>query len=325
MRPCKTITRPFGQAQSNPGRFRTMCTVMADTLANKTYELRVAKLEKSSDEAEAVHPKLSKAARFVTRSCFMAGLGIVEPLLSKRLGLGSVLSISILYGHMTPVSILVQRIKERVQPPAEGKGAGGMRPSISAYFGAFSIVDAISTPLYAYAMAQVVRLSHGMVQPMVAAISVVAATAAAIVFEYPAFRTLWKRSVLRGAPAGTVGDDIRGFLDEFKPLAIFTGWKGGHPAKSAAEYVGNIWGVIESHFLWRQCFQVLFAATFAWVFPTNPKEFVDKLFGAMALFGTMVSSAVSSRNIEAVIAKIKENNRALGLVEHGGDMHGTKN
>lgn len=322
MRLYKIAMRPPGHAQPNPGRFRTVCTVMADTLANKTYELRIAKLKKSSEEAEAAHPKLYKATKFATRFSFWTGMAVAERLLSQGLGMGSVLSCGIVYGHIYPASILAQRIKERIHPPTEGKKSG-IKPSGAAYMGALSIAEVFSIPLYTFVMSRAVHLSQGLVHPLLAAFSVVAATAAAIAFEYPAFRIIWKKFVLRNMPAGTIGDDVRGFVDEFRPLALFIGWKAGHPVKSAAEYIGQIWGVIESHWIWLQSFRVAFAAAFtlavgaipklAVLFPTDPARFVDSMFSAMVVVGTMVGSAVSSRNFDAILAKIEENNKSLGI------------
>ncbi|MBI5046669.1 hypothetical protein HZC07_02970, partial [Candidatus Micrarchaeota archaeon] len=102
--------------------------------------------------------------------------------------------------------------------------------------------------------------------------------------------------------------------NEFNPLRFFGVEVQSKPATTASEYVGQLWGIIESHWIWSQVVRTLFAAAIAIVYPSEPGKFIPLLFTKSAEWGrTLIDNFVFVRNRVDIQKKMDENNKANGI------------
>jgi len=208
------------------------------------------------------------------------------------------------------VSAIAKYVKRGTSKSAEGQKTGLLsKPDIATYSGTFAVVELASIPTYVFVADRIVRaLSDSIATPLVAAAAILLGNLTAMAIEYLTFRYIWKKKVLKDMPPGTIRDEWKGFASEFKPSKLFSGNQVKEPAKTASGYIGELWGVIERHFLWVQATRIAFAAAFTALFVVPAKTFIDQLFTAMAACGFgLVMGVVTAKYFQSVSDKTEAN------------------
>jgi hypothetical protein len=285
--------------------FSTGATVLADTITNGIYGIGLNGLGGSADKAKETHPRLSKAAELTTKYAFWVGTAYIGASLSGYTGPAA--GYTIAYAHPFVVGAAV-KIARTGAPALDFR-----KPSLGIFLASFGLLELASTPIFIGAMDKITHLS-GSVNAAVAALSFTLANAASLAFEYLGFRYLWRKLVLKDMAPGSVSDEAKGFLGEFNPLKLFRSGDQKNPASSAGGYVGQIWGNIESLWLWVQLAGLATAVAVAQLHPATPDNFIDLFFQKSALWGKKFLEALAiARCCVIVEKKIKENNEALGI------------
>lgn len=282
-----------------PGNyFKRAGHVLLDAIGNDIYGLEQENIRRSAKETQDRHPKFFRAAGFVSKYCFWLGLANMQNSISQHTG--PTIAATIVYGHLFPASVLGKRLFGQTE------GLFKLKPDMRAYTTTFMALELASIPLFIYATDTIMRQSSGPVNPLFAASVSAALNLAALGFEYAGFRTIWQNHVLADWQKGTVADDLKGFLACFHPFGIFKDIETDKP-KTSAELIGQIWGVIESHFAWLNIARVGLAATFVSLYAVQPADYIDGYIefyakmGIWSLFGLVVA-----KNYLAVEKKLEE-------------------
>jgi hypothetical protein len=295
-----------------PARFKSALSVVADAFANEFYGLDSEKLKKKAERARESHPRLSKAVGLATKYCYWVGLSFAGRELSRHIG--PEIGYSLAFTHPFLLRTAVQYGRHKAEKRKERFSLlSQFKPDIPTFEAIFNLTEQMTIPIYIATANAVVNLA-GKVSAGLAIGSVAAATVVSYAVDYLCFRHLWKRRVLKDSPQGTFADEAKGFAKEFASHRIFSNKSGSNPAKTASEYVGQIWGVIESHMLWLQAGFAAIAAATAAFFDFSPKEFVAALYLNAALWGHELAESIISAKIYISMAdKFRENNKHLGL------------
>ena len=288
-----------------PGYFRSGALVLTDTLANKVYGLDAGGVSKPAEEARASHPRLAKGVEISAKYAFWIGTAFIGAGISHHTG--PAVGYTAAYAHPFLIGAAVKAAKS-------GLPAMDIRkPGLGTFLASFGLVELASTPLFISAMERLSRLGSTL-SPAVAGLAVAGASVISAAFEYACFRSIWKGVVLRGREWGSLRDEARGFLAELDPTKILRqGGKGG-PAANAGEYAGQLWGIVESLWLWVQVAAVATAAAIAHFHLATHDDFIDSFFQHSALWGKkFLEVAALARCCVLVEAKTKENNGSLGI------------
>ena len=343
-----------------PGRFRSACTVMLDTIANRTYDLRIGRLEKAAKEVKEHYPKLAKAMPYVARYAFWVPIALFCNWIARKLvqsrneiihQAGPIAIFSIASAHIYAVSVVARRMPEFVkkvgrclqhkekgeEPISESKPS---KPTSAIYIGSFALVDPAFIVTYASVATAIAGLSNSVVKPATAALAVVIGTVSGLIVDCALFGWFWTKKVLRNMPHGSPRDEIhdfkRGIASEFRPISVIVDvarsiagmvWKAigiseqssapphqPNPAKSAGEYAGQLWGVMESHFIWLQGLRMVFAIITTTVASVQPALFMTALWANSAMWGyDIIGGFMLAKYYGAIERKIEENNKQMGL------------
>jgi len=344
------------------GRFRSACTVMLDTIVNRTYDLRIERVEKAAKEVENQYPSLAKTMPYVARYAFWVPIALFSNWMAGKLvqsrneiihHVGPIALFSIASAHIYAVSVFARNIPEVVKKAwkclrhrgkAEEPKASELKPSkptSAIYIGSFALVDPAFIVTYASVTTAIAGLSNGVVKPAMAACAVVVGIISGLIVDCALFGLFWAKKVLRNAPQGNIRDELRGFLrgiaSEFRPILVVvdmahtiadnvrkllriskqtTAPRPHHPnpAKSAGEYAGQLWGVMESHFIWLQGLRMVFAIITTTVASVQPALFMTALWANSAMWGyDIIGGFMLAKYYGAIERKIEENNKRMGL------------
>ncbi|MFH0737753.1 MAG: hypothetical protein V1827_04075 [Candidatus Micrarchaeota archaeon] len=298
---------PFAAVPARPSRFRSACTVMANTIVNRTYNLESASLKTRAEQAHKEYPKLSKWTEFGSRYTFWLGMAVLERCISRHTG--PTVSCGLVYSNPFVVSAVAKYAKKPDAGKPKGISTLLSKPDISTYSGTFAIMELATIPAYVFVADRIARFfSDAVVTPLVAAAAILVGNLAAMAIEYLSFRYIWKKRVLKDMPQGNIRDEWNGFVGEFKPLKLFSGNQVKEPAKTASGFIGELWGTIERHFVWVQMSRLAFVTAFTALFAVPAKTFIDSLFTAMAACGFgLVMGAVTAKYFQSVSDKIEAN------------------
>jgi hypothetical protein len=338
-----------GVEAERKGYFRTSFSVMADTFKDiygiqqrkddlpKQAPHMVLPDQKPSEpvltEAEEQdHPVFRKWAGRIAKYAYWFGLSRLANSLGAVIG-QSIAFTAIIY-HPFFVSSSIRLARSRIEEKAgeieatkhdePKKLVDGIRstlkrlgsvlvPDRATQVLTFCLLELITTPIFISVIDAVAKTSEGVVSPIKAALGVILGTGAALVLEYIGYRTAWKNAVLRDIDKGSIKDDLKGVIGEFKPLRLFGLHKETKPADNASEYVGQIYGVIESYWIWIQAGRVAVAAGLAGVFDLTPAGFIGAYLGALMSWYGFAVDAVLPMYIEAMKQKLRENNKHLDI------------
>ena len=302
--------------------FKMSRTVLIDTLQD-VYCLKQPKKQDSEStitKLECGHPKFTKWTRRTIKYGYWFGLARIGTLLSSTVG--STLAYTLTVYHPFFVGAGVKYVRSKNVQIADPQPktiiaklnslAALLKPDRATQVLTFSILEVASLPAFVAVIEKIAELAKGTVSPLLAVTSVTAGMLTATAIEYVGFRTIWKNFVLRGIESGSVKDELEGFLKEFSPLRLFVSRK-SEPAENTNEYIGQIWGVIESYWIWIQVGRLAIAATLTSLANLDAREFVTTfmtvLIGGFAIFVDLIIP----RYVEGMQKKLKENNEHLGL------------
>lgn len=285
--------------------FRSGAAVLADSIANGVYGVEARPLSDASREAREEYPRLSKATELGTKYAFWIGTAYLGSALSRHTGAAA--GYTIAFAHPFIVGAAA-RVAKSNAPSVDIR-----RPSLPLFLASFGILELASTPIFIAVINQLTNMA-GSVSGTVAAGAFIAGNAAGLAFEYLGFRFLWKRFILKGVDPGTIADEAKGFIGEFNPLKLLRNPKAPNPARSGGEYIGQLWGIVESLWLWVQLAGVATAVAIAHFYPATPDNFIDLFFQKSALWGKKFLEALAlARCCILIEGKTKENNEALGI------------
>ena len=316
----KTTNQPSPLEKSSKrtrNYFKTCGLIFSNTLVNNLYGLEVTNLKHSAEEAKHQHPKLSKTVELTTKYSFWVGLALLGKVISDHTR--PEIGYTAAYTHPFLVSLTGRYLKHKIQKGSEEHKddfnlLSSLKPDLKTYSATFSLTELASVPLFILVMNGVVSLSSGAVGMALGVASTILAAASTIVVEYLAFRYLWKKYVFHNVPKGNIADEFRGFISEFKPLRLFRQSQKPNPAHNDSEYLGQIWGVIETHYFWVQLGRAIVAAILVNVYNILPQDFVGLFFEKSAQWGKLfLDGAVSAKHYIAIEKKLKENNESLGV------------
>jgi hypothetical protein len=326
--------------QAEPkGYFRTACTVMLDTIANRTYDLRIRPVESQAKKAVETHPRFSGQAEFWTRYAYTVGLsGLCRGIaaMAKESAnrfvreAGPVLISGLASAHIWLASKAIRYVASQAgkylgrSKDDESKQADG-KPSLASYIGIFGVRDIAYVATHDSVATAIAKLSQGHVKPFVAVCAVIAGTVAGLAADGLLFWAAWKRSLgsSQKTPDGGFKAFLQGVMSEFHPLCVMRGLlrtaflrreeeTARRPPASASEYAGQLWGIMESHFLWTQAMRAVAAAGIAMA-GVEPAMFVTTLWAFMSKYVYVITAFISAKYQKASDKKIKESNRSLGL------------
>lgn len=285
--------------------FRTCGTVLVDTVANKVYGLEIKRISASAEEESKGSPKFSKATELATKYGYWVGLAEVGEVISRYIG--PALGYTLTFAHPFIVSATAKALNDKSMPITK------LKPSLPVFLASFGLIDFAVTPLYLGTINRIVHLSNNSVHAALAAGSLLAGTAVSLTIEYLSLRFIWKNLILRGMERGTMKDELKGFFKEFNPLSIFNGFRHKNPTDNASEYFGQIFGIIESVYLWVQLAAVAVALVAVKIHDIRPDDFISEFFLRSAQWGKKFLEAVALAKC-CVLAenKIRENQEAMG-------------
>lgn len=294
--------------------FRAVSAVMVDTLANRTYSLDLEKAKERAEKVKKENPKLYRRTALATRYGFWLVFPVVERAISKVTG--SIISCGLVYSNPLVVSYLVKAYRHRFK--GDGNDNGLMsKPALPAYIGTVAVITTVSFPSLIYLIDRIAeRLTNGPVTPLVALVSVTVASTVAVGIELLSLYQAWKRIVLRKMEnRGTFKDGLNGFIKEFKPFSLLSKKKKeSAPAESAAEYAGQLCGIVEKHYFWIRSIRIAFAAGVAGVLTVAATAFASTLLTAMTAVGFFAfAAAITARYYENVSDRMDSNNKHLKL------------
>lgn len=290
-----------------PGTFKTIYTVALDTLANKTYDFNRTKLKERAEGCTNAYPKISKVTSFGLRYTYGLGLAYAERLISAHTG--PIVSSTIVYSHPFLLSKLYSWLNSKICPTEMEHST--KKPSIATYSGTFALLENCSIPLYFGLMGAIATFSNP-ISPQLAVLAVGLANLAAVIVEFVGFTVIWSKKVLLDVPKGKLSDLYHGFFDEFHPFKIYSSKHEPHPAKSTFEYIGQLWGVIESYCIWIQLTRLVYAVAMVLTIPVTPIQFVDSFVGFTAKWGFgVVSGLFTAKYTDSLSDKIEENNNSV--------------
>jgi hypothetical protein len=285
--------------------FKSCGIVLADTLTNEIYGLGISRFAEPSKKAKEMHPRLSKATELAAKYAFWIGTAYLGAAISRHTGPAA--GYTVAYAHPFVIGAGAKVVRSG-SPALDFR-----RPSLGIFLASFGLLELASTPLFIAPMDKITHLA-GSVSAGIAALSFTAANVAGLAFEYLGFRYLWKRFVLRNIDAGGPMGEAKGFLSEFNPLKLFRSDNNRAPASTAGAYIGQLWGNIESLWLWVQLAGLATAVAITQFYQATPDNFIDLFFQKSALWGKKFLEALAiARCCIIVEDKIKENNAHLGI------------
>jgi hypothetical protein len=291
----------FHVPQAKAGYFKSSALVLTDTLANRVYGMDSKTIAVPADKAREAHPRLARALEVSAKYAFWIGTAYLGAEISHHTG--PALGYTAAYAHPFIVGAAVKAAKSDL-PSLEIR-----KPGLGTFLASFGLVELASTPLFISVMDKVSHM-FSTLSPIAAGISVAAANAIAVTLEYLGFRLLWKNIVLRGMDGGGFKDELKGFVKEFNPLKLFSSSKSGGQASSAGEYIGQIWGVVESLWLWVQVAGIATAAAIAHLHLATHDNLIDMFFQKSALWGKKFLEVFAlSRCCILIESKIRENEK----------------
>ncbi len=258
------------------GYFRTGATVLADTIANRVYGLDNAALSEAAARSRMEHPKTALALEHSAKYAFWIGTAFLGAGISRHTG--PAIGYTAAYAHPFILGAAAKAIRSDL-PSVDLR-----KPGLMTFLASFGLLELASTPLFISVAERIAHASSSL-SPLVAGAAVAAGNAAAIAFEYAGFRFLWKRVVLRGMESGRPKDELRGFLAEFNPMKLFRSPEPAGVASSAGEYVGRLWGIVESLWLWVQLAGIATAVAVAHLHTASPDGFIDLFYQKSAMWG----------------------------------------
>lgn len=318
----KTRFRSVGVASRD--YFKACGTVMADRIINKIYGLEIKQLSQNAKKAKEDYPKSTKAVELATSWGFWYLIATIGERFSNFIGdtlpstfegktrelVGITIGYTTAFTHPTFVSLSngLLRLKTGFKELTT--------PSIRAYSTTFALLEVVSTPLALYAMSRMLDFASGSVSVPLAMLSTIAMTAITLPFEYVGFQLIWKRFVLSDFPRGNWKDGLRESAKEFwlNISRIFRKEQPKNPAKTASGYAGQIFGVMESNWIFIQLGRALVAGLVAFLYPLPAYKFMEIYIAKSAAWGKGVfDSVVSAKNYADEETKIEENNKHLGI------------
>lgn len=281
------------------GYFRSGALVLTDSIANKVYGLDVAAISRPAEAAREAHPRLSRGVELSAKYAFWIGTAFIGASISHHTG--PAVGYTAAYAHPFLVGAAVKAAKSDL-PAVELR-----KPGLGTFLASFGLVELASTPLFISALDRLSRLSPTL-SPAAAGLAAAGAGILSAAFEYACFRLIWKHVVLRGREWGSIRDEARGFLSELDPSKLFRQGRNGGPASGAGEYAGQLWGIVESLWVWVQVAAVATAAAIAHFHLASHDDFIDSFFQCSALWGKkFLEVAALARCCVLVEAKTKEN------------------
>ena len=298
------------QLAQKPKRFRTyfkVCgTVLTDTLANQIYGIDLPQLKQKAEEAKSRYPRISKTIEYASKYSFWVGLAYLGASVSRHVG--PVLGYTLTYSHPFILGTATNSIRRQELPLKE------MKPNLPTYLATFSLLELASTPLYLSIIEKSVHLARDAVSASLAAISLITGIVAALTFEYLGFVYIWRKFVLRDPDKGSLKDGVRGFFSEFHPFSSFKSETRENPANNMSEYIGQIWGVTESVWIWMRLASIIVAVAITQVYFVEPGNFIDLYYQKSAEWGKRFLEALMiAKCCMLVENKIKENNEHLEI------------
>lgn len=289
-------------------RLRSFGIVLTDSIVNGVYGLEAGSLSGPARRAREDFPRLSRATELGAKYAFWIGTAYLGSALSRHTGAAA--GYTMAFAHPFILGAAVKIAKSDV-PAMDLK-----KPSLPLFLASFGLLELASTPIFIATMNKVNGLT-GSVSGALAAGAFIAGNAAALAFEYLAFRYLWRRLILKGVEPGTFADEARGFVREFNPLKLLRNPAAPNPAQSAGEYIGQLWGIVESLWLAVQLAGVATAVAVAAFCQATPDNFIDLFFEKSALWGKKFLEALAlARCCILVENKVRENNSSLGIDKH---------
>ncbi|MBS3067702.1 hypothetical protein J4450_03300 [Candidatus Micrarchaeota archaeon] len=283
-------------------------------VVNKIWDLGIESLEKDREKAKKKYPKTSKVTELAIQYTYAIGIAFLGKGLTKALFDVDALGYGLAYVHPFLIKTGYRYFQHRKKEGMEKFSIlGDLQPNMSTYNASFALIDSVSTAIFLYNVEKIVETNSTTINPTTAAISMLVGTVIAFIIEYIAFRHIWISRVLANMEKGKISDDIKGFTNEFK-RTYCPKKQEKQSAGNASEYVGQIWGVIESHWIWIQIVRITFAALIAAIYPIAPTEFLKVYNDKSAEWGKVyLDSFISAKNWAAVQKKLDENNEALKI------------
>lgn len=330
------------KAPQRPGYFRTSFSVMADTFKD-IYGIRpkdsalpkqaphmVLPDQKSPDSIApaADHPSFRKWLGRGMKYAYWFGLSQVAKICGKVVGQSVAFTAIIYHPFFVSSALRIKRSGQEEKVGDEAKQQTSFKEkAVSAFKNlraivapdratqvlTYCILEMASTPVFISTIVAVASLTTDTVSPLLAVASVTAGTGVALALEYVGYRALWKNVVLRGIDRGSIKDDLKGFIEEFKPLRLFGLYKKTKPAETACEYVGQTYGVIESYWIWVQAGRLALAGVLASLFSLTPTDFIGAYLGSVLSWYGIAVDLMLPMYIEAMKDKLRANNRHLDL------------
>ncbi|MBI5051382.1 hypothetical protein HZC08_01350 [Candidatus Micrarchaeota archaeon] len=300
--------------------FKTTAIVMADGIINGIYGLEIKRLSASSKKVRESNPRLSKTIDFAAKLGFWYGVtqlgallggcinGHISEAVKEYVGkyAGTIVGYTIAFVHPTLVN-LVRYIPLFNLNRGRKFSDEFSKPGIRAYSTTFALAELISMPLALFAMQRVLNLAGNSVTVGIAVASTITMTLVGLVIEYPLFKYVWKKFVLKGMKNGNIKDELKGFSGEFNPSRLLKPKQTLVIPSTSDEYVGQIWGVFESNWIWVQGVRILFSGLLAAIYSTSPKDFMDLFFKESAKWKIHFDSTISAKNYAEVEQKIGAN------------------
>jgi len=291
----------------------------ANTAINKMYGLEWKALEKKADEENANHPKLTKTVKLAV----YYGFGIAFARLGSWLSgyIWQELGYTIAFSHPFAISTAVRYIKQKLRNYANGAKEKFQlfKANLQGYMATFAVIEMVSMLIYVKVAKMIVEMTTKPVSAVLSVCALITATAAATVFEIVGYLFIWrmtarKSEVEREKETGKKSsfyDLLEGARKEFRPFRMFSRNNKSEPARTVNEEVGQIWGIIESYWLWIQALRFVVGALIVKVYHVMPCEFVDKIFEKTAQWGVVgiFNNILMALNWRAIDKKLEENNK----------------
>ncbi len=255
--------------------FRSCGVVLADTIANQIYGSGIPSISASSAIARKEHPKASAAVEHSAKYAFWIGTAFLGAQISRHTG--PAVGYTAAYAHPFLVGAAAKAVRSDI-PPLDAR-----KPSVLAFLASFGLVELLTTPVFVASFERIAQAFHHL-DPLAAGVSEAAANALSFALEYAGFRLLWKKLVLRGMEGGTLRDELRGFIAEFDPLKLFRSTGAAGAPLTSGEYVGRLWGIVESLWLWVQLAGIATAAAAA-LHNASADGLIDQYYQKSALWG----------------------------------------
>ncbi|MFA6530543.1 MAG: hypothetical protein WCT31_02345 [Candidatus Micrarchaeia archaeon] len=286
--------------------FKSCGVVMADRLVNGAYGLQLDRLSEKAKRAKLDYPKTEKVVGAISEYGFMFTLAKLGGMLGKITG--DTLGYFLVFTHPTIVSLAngFLRLKTGMDEL--------FKPSIRAYITTFALFEIGTTPLAFTILNTVAKLSEKAVSIPVAVLATVAMAAITLPLEYVGFRFIWSRFILKDVPKGTLMDGVRQFVKEVHPSRFFGKTVPENPAKNASEYVGQIFGVMESNWIFVQLKRAIVSGTVVALYSVSPTEFLGVYLEKSAAWATgLFETFAAGKNYRQVKSKMDANNNYLSI------------